>query len=54
MHDQKTAMKQVTITINGKGGVGKSLFTAQYLSWLEAQGIRYTAIDTDSSHCVVA
>src|SRR5207249_3526853 len=43
-------MKQLSITINGKGGVGKSLFTTHFLAYLEDRGIPATAYDTDNEN----
>lgn len=43
-------MKQLSITINGKGGVGKSLFTTHFLAYLEDRGIPAVAFDTDNEN----
>lgn len=43
-------MHQLTVTINGKGGVGKSLFTVHLLTYLQDREVPFYAIDTDNEN----
>jgi len=39
--------KQINLIINGKGGVGKSFFAANFVQYLKDCGIAHCAIDSD-------
>jgi hypothetical protein len=39
--------KQINLVINGKGGVGKSFFAANFVQYLKDRGIAHRAIDSD-------
>ena len=45
---------QLTITINGKGGVGKSMFTIHFLDYLDERGIKHLAVDTDNENSTLS
>ncbi|MEI6715970.1 MAG: hypothetical protein WCO60_19640 [Verrucomicrobiota bacterium] len=42
--------KQLTIVLNGKGGVGKSFFATNFVQYLKDHGIEHHAIDTDNEN----
>ena len=42
--------KQINLVLNGKGGVGKSFFTTNFIQYLKEQKIPYVAIDTDNEN----
>jgi CO dehydrogenase nickel-insertion accessory protein CooC1 len=41
-------MATLYVTLQGKGGVGKSYFTAAFAQWLVEQGRSVARIDTDT------
>ena len=41
-------MATLYVTLQGKGGVGKSYLTAAFAQWLVAQGRSVACIDTDT------
>jgi hypothetical protein len=43
-------MKRLTLVLNGKGGVGKSLFAVNLVQFLKDRGIPHVAIDTDNEN----
>src|SRR5208283_2203412 len=42
--------KQINLVLNGKGGVGKSFFAANFVQYLKDQQTPYVAIDTDNEN----
>jgi hypothetical protein len=42
--------KQLNIILNGKGGVGKSFFAANFVQYLKDRQISYFAVDTDNEN----
>ena len=42
--------KKFNVVINGKGGVGKSFFTVNFIQFLKDNGIAHTAVDTDNEN----
>ena len=42
--------KQINLVINGKGGVGKSFFAANFVQYLKDQQTPHVAIDTDNEN----
>lgn len=42
--------KQINLVMNGKGGVGKSLFANNFVQYLKDQQIEHLAIDTDNEN----
>lgn len=42
--------KQLTLILNGKGGVGKSFFATNFVQYLKDQKIPHVAIDTDNEN----
>jgi len=42
--------KQIDLVLNGKGGVGKSFFTTNFVQYLKDEQIPHVAIDTDNEN----
>jgi len=42
--------KQINLVLNGKGGVGKSFFTTNFIQYLKDQKMPHVAIDTDNEN----
>jgi hypothetical protein len=42
--------KQINLVLNGKGGVGKSFFAANFIQYLKDQQMPHVAIDTDNEN----
>lgn len=43
-------MKRLDLILNGKGGVGKSFFTVNFVQFLKDKGIAHVAIDSDNEN----
>ncbi|MGA2869382.1 MAG: division plane positioning ATPase MipZ [Verrucomicrobiota bacterium] len=43
-------MKRLDLILNGKGGVGKSLFAVNFVQYLKDKGITHSAIDSDNEN----
>ena len=43
-------MKRLDLILNGKGGVGKSLFAVNFVQFLKDRGIAHVAIDSDNEN----
>jgi hypothetical protein len=43
-------MKRLDLILNGKGGVGKSFFTVNFVQFLKDRGIAHVAIDSDNEN----
>ena len=43
-------MKRLDLILNGKGGVGKSLFAVNFIQFLKDKGIAHVAIDSDNEN----
>ena len=43
-------MKRLDLILNGKGGVGKSFFAANFVQFLKDKGIAHVAIDSDNEN----
>ncbi len=42
--------KQLNLILNGKGGVGKSFFTVNFVQYLKDQQVKHLAFDTDNEN----
>jgi len=42
--------KQINLILNGKGGVGKSFFTTNFVQYVKGQQVPHVAIDTDNEN----
>ena len=42
--------KQINLVLNGKGGVGKSFFTTNFIQYLKDEKMPHVAIDTDNEN----
>ncbi len=45
--------KQINLVLNGKGGVGKSFFAANFIQYLKDQKMPHVAIDTDNENATL-
>ena len=43
-------MKRLDLILNGKGGVGKSFFTVNFVQFLKDKGVAHVAIDSDNEN----